>query len=72
MLFDGGDEVAVQAGGRGDPFLPRLVQPLREPVAWRGPIVLNAQEEFSHPQLRVGDGAFTAGELAAPMPRPHR
>ena len=45
VLFDRGDEVTVQAGEEGIRFLLVSGKPLREPVAWRGPIVMNTQEE---------------------------
>jgi redox-sensitive bicupin YhaK (pirin superfamily) len=46
ILFDRGDEVMVQAGEKGIRFLLVSGRPLREPVAWRGPIVMNTQEEL--------------------------
>ena len=46
VLFDSGDEVAVQAGEQGVRFLLVSGAPLREPVAWRGPIVMNTQDEL--------------------------
>ena len=46
VLFDNGDEVTVQAGESGIRFLLVSGQPLEEPVAWRGPIVMNTQEEL--------------------------
>jgi redox-sensitive bicupin YhaK (pirin superfamily) len=46
ILFDQGDEVIVQAGDEGVRFLLVSGKPLREPVAWYGPIVMNTQEEL--------------------------
>ena len=40
VLFDRGDEVAVQAGDEGIRFLLVSGKPLEEPVAWYGPIVI--------------------------------
>jgi redox-sensitive bicupin YhaK (pirin superfamily) len=37
VLFDSGDEVAVQAGDDGIRFLLVYGKPLEEPVAWNGP-----------------------------------
>jgi quercetin 2,3-dioxygenase len=56
VLFDRGDEVTVQAGERGIRFLLVSGQPLREPVAWRGPIVMNTDEELrqAYAELRAG------------------
>jgi redox-sensitive bicupin YhaK (pirin superfamily) len=41
VLFDHGDEIVVQAGDDGIRFLLVSGQPLEEPVAWYGPIVMN-------------------------------
>src|SRR5690606_10578241 len=41
VLFDSGDEVVVRAGEQGIRFLLVSGRPLREPVAWHGPIVMN-------------------------------
>jgi redox-sensitive bicupin YhaK (pirin superfamily) len=38
ILFDRGDEVAVQAGDDGIRFLLISGRPMEEPVAWYGPI----------------------------------
>ncbi|HLA99879.1 MAG TPA: pirin family protein, partial [Bacteroidota bacterium] len=46
VLFDSGDEVSVRAGDSGIRFLMVSGQPLEEPVAWRGPIVMNTEEEL--------------------------
>jgi hypothetical protein len=46
VLFDRGDEVVVRAGDRGVRFLLVSGKPLEEPVAWRGPIVMNTKQEL--------------------------
>jgi hypothetical protein len=46
VLFDSGDEVAVQTGDEGIRFLLVSGKPLEEPVAWYGPIVMNTQKEL--------------------------
>lgn len=46
ILFDRGDEVTVQAGDEGIRFLLVSGRPLKEPVAWYGPIVMNTQDEL--------------------------
>jgi len=46
ILFDRGDEVVVQAGENGIRFLLVSGQPLQEPVAWYGPIVMNTLAEL--------------------------
>lgn len=46
IVFDTGDEIAVQAGDAGVRFLLVSGKPIREPVAWHGPIVMNTREEL--------------------------
>jgi redox-sensitive bicupin YhaK (pirin superfamily) len=46
ILFDRGDEVTVEAGDEGVRFLLVSGQPLKEPVAWYGPVVMNTEEEL--------------------------
>ncbi|HJP33716.1 MAG TPA: pirin family protein [Candidatus Latescibacteria bacterium] len=58
ILFDSGDEITVQAGDEGIRFLLVSGQPLREPVAWRGPIVMNTQEELRQAWAELNDGTF--------------
>jgi quercetin 2,3-dioxygenase len=56
ILFGSGDEVRVQAGDEGIRFLLVSGRPLQEPVAWRGPIVMNTREELeqAYRELRMG------------------
>lgn len=58
VLFDSGDEVSVQAGDAGIRFLLVSGQPLEEPVAWRGPIVMNTNEELQQAYAELRDGTF--------------
>jgi redox-sensitive bicupin YhaK (pirin superfamily) len=58
VLFDAGDEVTVQAGDDGIRFLLISGQPLEEPVAWRGPIVMNTAEELHMAYRTLRDGTF--------------
>lgn len=41
------DEVKVKAGAGGARFFLIAARPLKEPVAWGGPIVMNTQEELN-------------------------
>lgn len=58
VLFDSGDEVVVQAGNDGIRFLFVSGRPLAEPVAWRGPIVMNTDDELRQAYAELRDGTF--------------
>ena len=58
ILFDRGDEVVVEAGEDGVRFLLVSGKPLKEPVAWRGPIVMNTQEEIRQAFAELREGTF--------------
>jgi len=58
VLFDRGDEVTVTAGEKGVRFLLVSGEPLREPVAWHGPIVMNTQEELRRAFDELDRGTF--------------
>jgi len=58
VLFGPGDEVRVQAGERGLRFLLVSGRPLREPVAWYGPIVMNTQAELKVAFDELREGTF--------------
>jgi redox-sensitive bicupin YhaK (pirin superfamily) len=58
VLFDRGDEVTVQAGDEGIRFLLVSGKPLREPVAWYGPIVMNTQKELQEAYEELREGTF--------------
>ena len=58
VLFDSGDEVTVQAGPDGIRFLLVSGQPLQEPVAWYGPIVMNTQEQLRQAFDEIEKGTF--------------
>jgi redox-sensitive bicupin YhaK (pirin superfamily) len=58
VLFDSGDAVTVQAGDEGIRFLLVSGRPLEEPVAWRGPIVMNTPEELRQAYAELHNGTF--------------
>lgn len=58
VLFDSGDEVTVQAGAAGIRFLLVSGRPIGEPVAWRGPIVMNTEAELRQAYAELRDGTF--------------
>ena len=58
VLFDSGDEVKVQTRDEGVRFLFVSGKPLREPVAWHGPIVMNTREELRKAFSDLERGTF--------------
>jgi redox-sensitive bicupin YhaK (pirin superfamily) len=58
VLFDSGDEVTVQAGDQGIRFLLVSGKPIKEPVAWYGPIVMNTQAELQQAVTELRNGTF--------------
>jgi redox-sensitive bicupin YhaK (pirin superfamily) len=58
VLFADGGEVAVSAGEKGVRFLLVSGKPIGEPVAWRGPIVMNTQEELDTAWRELEEGTF--------------
>ena len=61
-LFDDGEELAITAGDDHVRFLLLTGKPLNEPIAWRGPIVMNTQEEIAAAFKEYRDGAFIKHE----------
>jgi quercetin 2,3-dioxygenase len=58
VLFDSGDEVTVEAGDEGIRFLLVSGQPIEEPVAWYGPIVMNTKAELQQAVAELNNGTF--------------
>jgi len=58
VLFGGGDGVTVAAAEYGARFLLTSGRPLREPIAWRGPIVMNTREELELAWRELDEGTF--------------
>jgi redox-sensitive bicupin YhaK (pirin superfamily) len=58
VLFDSGDEITVQAGEEGIRFLLVSGKPIKEPVAWYGPIVMNTEEELKQALLDLQSDTF--------------
>jgi len=56
IVYEDGEEVAITTLEKPVRFLFGAAQPLREPVAWYGPIVMNTQE-----QLRVAFDEYSKG-----------
>lgn len=62
VLLTDGDTVEVTAGGSGARFLLVSGKPLREPVAWGGPIVMNTREELRQAFAELDAGTFIKHE----------
>jgi quercetin 2,3-dioxygenase len=60
VVFDSGDEVVVTAGDQGLRFLLVSGRPIREPVAWHGPIVMNTDAEIKQAMRDLRNGTFIA------------
>ena len=58
VQFDRGNEVTVQAGETGIRFLLVSGKPLKEPVAWHGPIVMNTGDELREAIRDLQNGTF--------------
>ncbi len=58
VLFGEGDSVEVTAGEAGARFLLVSGRPLGEPIAWRGPVVMNTREELDQAWRDLDDGTF--------------
>lgn len=58
IRFGTGDEITVQAGPEGVRFLLVSGAPIREPVAWHGPIVMNTADEIRQALRELNNGTF--------------
>ena len=61
VLFSSGEGIVVRAGARELRFLLMAGAPLGEPVAWRGPIVMNTEEELDLAFHEYRTGNFIKG-----------
>jgi quercetin 2,3-dioxygenase len=58
VLFGEGESILVRAGSEGLRFLLISGKPLREPVAWHGPIVMNTEAELETAFAEYRAGTF--------------
>ena len=58
VLFSDGDSIWAQSFEKGFRFLFISGKPIREPVAWRGPIVMNTRDELRQAFKEYGEGTF--------------
>jgi redox-sensitive bicupin YhaK (pirin superfamily) len=56
--FGDGDEVTVSADGNDVRFLLISGKPIREPIAWYGPIVMNTQAQLRTAYEELERGSF--------------
>ncbi len=58
VLLGGGEVFLATAGDAGARFLLVAGKPLHEPVAWRGPIVMNTRDELDQAWRELDEGTF--------------
>jgi quercetin 2,3-dioxygenase len=58
VLFDEGEQFSVNTSGEAMRFLLLTGKPLKEPVAWHGPIVMNTQAEIETAFREYQEGTF--------------
>ena len=60
-LFDEGESISVSTGDEPVRFIFVSGKPLREPIAWGGPIVMNSDEELELAFREYREGTFIKG-----------
>ncbi len=58
VVFDDGDQIVVSTESESVRFLLISGKPIREPVAWYGPIVMNTREELQIAFEEYRNGTF--------------
>jgi len=58
VIFDDGDSISIAAADQTMQCLLVSGQPIEEPVAWRGPIVMNTEEELRKAFEDYRNGTF--------------
>ncbi len=58
MHFEDGDSIEVSAGEEPLRFLLVSGKPIGEPIAWRGPVVMNTQDELRTAFEELDRGTF--------------
>jgi len=58
VIFKDGDQVIINTGNEKVRFLLISGKPIREPVAWQGPIVMNTEEELRIAFKEYNNGTF--------------
>jgi len=57
------DAIEVRSGNQGARFVLLAAKPLKEPVAWGGPIVMNTNEELNQAFNELDNGTFIKHEV---------
>lgn len=63
VLLGDGDAVSAKGGPEGSRFTYYAAHPLREPVAWGGPIVMNTEAELAQAFEDLDNGTFIKDEV---------
>ncbi len=72
-LFGGGERIKINTGDDSLRFLLISGEPIGEPVAWLGPIVMNTQEELRTAFRELDEGTFLRNpKVARKPPELHR
>jgi len=58
VLFGEGDTIEITATEEGIRFFLYAATPLGESIAWRGPIVMNTQDELKLASKELREGTF--------------
>jgi len=58
LLYSDGDKVSIKSEKAGLRFVLISGRPLQEPIAWRGPIVMNTEEELDVAFAEYRNGTF--------------
>ena len=58
ITFDTGNQIKLLSGNKGVRFLLVSGNPIKEPVAWHGPIVMNTNEEIKQAMYELNNGTF--------------
>ncbi len=67
ILFTPGNTVSLASGETGARFLFFSAMPLKEPVAWGGPIVMNTEEELELAFRELDEGTFLKPAMKTAM-----
>jgi len=57
LIFDNGDRMKINGSGKAK-FIIFAGRPLNEPIAWRGPIVMNTEDELDTAFMELRNGTF--------------